>query len=102
VNQHVAAPDEINAARSDRELLDIALDELDSWAAVLILERTSKRWQDYINSDRTAIEPFTELNTVVAPAASDVRNYGIPADPRFSGDIEEERPRTGRETSVQK
>jgi hypothetical protein len=102
VNKHVAAPDEINATGSDRELLDIALDELDSWAAVLIQERTPKRWQDYINSYCTTIEAFTELNTVVAPAASDVRNYGIPAEPRFSGDIEEESPGTRCETSVQK
>jgi hypothetical protein len=101
VNQHVTAPDEINAAGPDRELLDVALDELDSWAAILLQERTPKRLQDYVNSDGTTIEPSTELNTVVAPATSNVRDYGSPAEPRFSGDIEEESPRTRRETSVQ-
>jgi hypothetical protein len=101
VNQHVPAPDEIDAAGADRELLDIALHELDLWAAILIQERTPQRRQDYVDPDGTAIEPFSEFDTVVAPAASDVRDYGIPAEPRLIGDIEEESPGTRRETSVQ-
>jgi hypothetical protein len=102
VNQHVATPYEVNATGSDWELLDIALDELDSWAAVLIQERTTERRQNYINSDCTTIKSLAELNTVVTPAASDVHYYGIPAEPRSSGDIQEKSPRTRRETSVQK
>jgi hypothetical protein len=91
VNQHVTAPNEINAGGLEREALNIALDEFDSWTAVS-LQGAPKLREDYVNTKCPTIEPFHNLNAVVAAAASHVCHYRSRAQPGFTGDIEQKGP----------
>jgi hypothetical protein len=56
VNQHIPAPDKVNARCPDWKLLNVALKEFDVRSALLIQDRGAKRGQNYINSDCAAPE----------------------------------------------
>jgi len=49
VDQHVPAPNEVNASRLDGKLLDIALDKFDQARITFTQGCHLKRWQNQVN-----------------------------------------------------
>src|SRR5207248_7734913 len=92
VNQHIPAPDEINACCPDRELLDIALEEFNRRTALLVQSCTPKLRQNNVNSDSPAIEPSGQLKAVVTPATTDIGHCGTGGETCCSGYIEQRSP----------